>query len=372
MGLSAELKALGSAVAPPDEGFQPEGLPRFELCPRLKTTYSPRVTWQDWRGFGIEPERDRKWARVWIPDPPGPELGSSLARNSNQPPRYGLKGLPGTGRRSVWRALALLEERRELLSFWTVTLPTAALTALARLGTWPVFQDRLRQELIQRLRRKGLPPMVVGVAELQPKRSRAEGRPCPHLHVVFQGRKARKQPWALNPADLDGVIRAALTTAGVTVPPGIEGQAWLQSAGNVQRVKKSVRAYLSKYMTKGSGDVKPWVGGPWESLLPRQWWFWSAPLRAFVLEHVLPMAFRFIAWVHANRKEIEAQGHARFRLLPLTDPRAPMTFEVGWISTGRLAHLIYLWQTDEWDEQWFAAERVRKAGLSECWLPAIL
>ena len=365
MGLSTDLRALGAALEPPEQQWGDADLPQISLCPRLKTVYSPRLSWTEWKGFGADPRASMPtWARVWDYGPPAAALGLSLARNSKRPPRYGLKGLPATGRKQVWRALALLEDERRVLSFWTVSLPTDALIALARLDAWPLFQDRVRKELGRRLRIAGLPVRLVGVAELQPKRSLAAGFPCPHLHLVFQGRRSPSSHWALSPADLDEVIRAALATAGVHAPDGTAPEDWLATAGNVQQVKKSVRAYLSKYMTKGSGDTARWVGTEAEALLPRQWWFWSRPLRAWVIEHVFPLVFPFMNWVHTHREGLEEMGLARFRVLPLDDPRAPLTFEVSWLSCGHLSEVVYLWQTDQWDDQWQRGYRLRKLGLA--------
>lgn len=354
LSLSADLRALGAAVAPPEPQHGDPDLPIAWLCPRLRTTYSPRVSWQAF----APAQRERgpsmpEWSRVWDPAPPAPGLGLSLAPNSKRPPRYGLNGLPAAGRKQVWRALALLEEMRPLLSFWTVSLPTESLIALCQADTLPAFQDRLRQELSRLLRRKGLPDLVVGVAELQPARSHASGFPCPHWHVVFQGRKDRRSRWALSRAELDGVIAAALATAGVRAPD-------LRSAGNVQQVKRSVRAYLSKYMTKGSGDCARWKGGAHENLIPRQWWFWTRPLRAWVLEHVLPIAFPFLAWVHEHREQLQNRELARFRVLELSDPRAPTTYEVSWLSCELLAQVVYLWQLDSWDADWWRSFRLNQ------------
>lgn len=142
------------------------------------------------------------------------------------------------------------------------------------------------------------------------------------------------------------------------MPAGLEGQAFLKAAGNVQQVKKSVRAYLSKYMTKGGNDVEPHLGGPWEALLPRQWWFWSKPLRGYVLEHVFPIVFPFLRWVHQNRQELEEAGLIRVRILNLPDPRAPMTFEVNWLSPEHCAQVVGVWQEDEWDAEWHGHARV--------------
>ena len=351
MGLSADLLALGAALEPEEAQWADPEVPTAMLCPRLRTTYSPRLSWSEFRGFGQDQRPSMpEWARVWDYGPPAAALGLSLAPNSKRPDRYGLNGLPAAGRKQVWRALALLEEMRPLLSFWTISLPSESLNALAQGDNLPVFQDRLRKELSRLLRASGLPDLVVGVAELQPKRSRAEGRPCPHWHIVFQGRKNRGSGWVLHQEQLDAVIAAALATAGVRGPD-------LRSAGNVQQVRRSVRAYLSKYMTKGSGDCAAWIGTKHERLIPHQWWFWTRRLRAWVLEHVLPIAFPFLAWVHEHRQPIEAQGLARFRVLDLPDPRAPTTFEVNWLGCEEVAQLLYLWQTDQWDSQWFRSNR---------------
>ena len=356
MGLGADLRVLGATLVRQRE----DDLEMGAICPRLRTPYSPRASWKLFRAphEGYCGPRKHRWARVWDCGPPAAALGLSIAPNSKRPPRYGLNGLPPSGRKNVSRALALLEDDRRLLSFWTVSLPTEALIALGRADRWPVFQDRVRKELARLLQRRGLPVRLVGVAELQPRRSRATGIPCPHLHVVFQGRRSPTAPWALNPADLDGVIRAALTTAGVPVPAGIDGQAFLKSAGNVQQVRKSVRAYLAKYMTKGGNDTAPHLGGEWESLLPRQWWFWSRPLRSWVLQHVFPLPYPFLAWVHDCRQELQELGLVRIRILDLPDPRAPVTLEINWLSTDRLAEVVAIWQEEEWDAEWWRQSRL--------------
>lgn len=358
MTLSADLRALGPVVGPLEAQHGEPDAPAAWLCPRLRTTYSPRASWAEWREATAEREPSLpKWSRVWDPGPPAPGLGSSLAPNSKRPPRYGLGGLTPAGRKSVWRALALLEEMRPLLSFWTVSLPTESMHDLNRADGLPFFQDRLRKELARLLQARGIPALVVGVAELQPARSHASGIPCPHWHVVFQGRKDRRSRWALSKADLDGVIAAALASAGVPVPD-------LRSAGNVQQVKKSVRAYLSKYMTKGSGDCARFVGRSHENLIPRQWWFWTKALRRWVLQHILPVRFELLCWMHENRRQLQELELVRFRVLDLPDPRAPMTFEVNWMSCAAVAQVLALFIEEEWDSQWWRQQRIRGAVLA--------
>jgi hypothetical protein len=84
-------------------------------------------------------------------------------------------------------------------------------------------------------------------------------------------------------------------------------------------------------------------------------------LRGWVLEHVFPIAFEFLAWVHCYRKELEERGFARFRILPLSDPKAPLTFEVNWLRCEFLAQVVGMWQLDQWDEQWFGEYRLSQS-----------
>lgn len=346
------LRGLLSVLKPDEEQAGDPVAPKAMLCPMLRSTYSPRSSWQQ-SLEALEQQGPPAWSRVWPVAPGGPALGLSLARNSKRPARHGLSGMSRDGRRNVSRALRIFEEIRSLLSFWTVSLPTAALFELNSLGSLPAFQDRLRKELGRLLQRKGLPPLIVGVVEIQPKRSRELGIPCPHWHVVFQGRSGQRNRWALTRADLDGVIAAALASAGVHAPAGATAAEWLKSAGNVQQVKKSVRAYLAKYMTKGSGSVEHFVGTLFENLIPKQWWFWSEPARELTLEHVGQLNFSFLKWCHKHRFEIQEAGLAVWRALQLSDPRAPMTFQVNWLSLDKLSDLIHVWWEECWDLEWF-------------------
>jgi hypothetical protein len=78
-----------------------------------------------------------------------------------------------------------------------------------------------------------------------------------------------------------------------------------------------------------------------------------------VLLHVLPVAFPFLAWVHEHREQIQARELAIFRVLDLEDPRAPITYEVNWQECEKVAHLLYLWQTDAWEAEWARHSQMR-------------
>jgi hypothetical protein len=217
------------------------------------------------------------------------------------------------------------------------------LDELEERDSWPVFQNAIRHRLHRALRRKGFRALVVGVVELHPQRSRDEGRPCPHLHVCFEGRQHRRGRWALSLEHLDTIIQQALAAAGVT-------DLDVKACGNTQGVKKSVARYLSKYLSKGCG--RPAVCGRGFELCPRQWWFQTRELAALVRYCWVRLPLRFVAWVHRHHEELEQRELLWWRPIPLPDPRAPSTYGIKWPGIAELALTIAGWQEAEWDAEW--------------------
>lgn len=343
MGRTADLQAFKAGVGFVERDPKVRAKPR--VGPKLQTGFQPFHLGEGFQQDLSDYERlkeagvfaDIEAAGRRPEDPEGPEgLGLSMARNSRRPLRHGFQGLTAPGRHCVSSALSLLEERRDLLSFWTVTLPDDALRHLARVDGLPRFTDRLLERLRRTLERRLGVALYVGVAELQPKRTRAVGYPCPHLHVVFQGRAHRRASWLISPGELDGFIAAALKQTGFDV------NGPLISAGNVQRVKRSVRAYLSKYMTKGSSDARLWEGGLWQNLIPRQWWCWSQACRQLVESCTTDLPTGFLAWVWRHRQQLLEAGS--FYLQQCTVPQdAPATYRIYWGTVGKLARLMAQW-----------------------------
>jgi len=367
MSLPSSLSALGAVLEPPEALHGDPEYPVPKLCPRLRTTYSPRTSWWAHREASECRGGRPSWSRIWEPAEPA-DMGFSLVPNSKRPTRYGLNGFPPAGRRSVWRALCLLEADRVNLGFWTITLPGEALDQLAASGNWKVFQDRIRKELARRLEAAGIQPLVVGVVELQPKRTRDECRPCPHLHIVYRARRHRGAPYAISAdpshvAGGDRIILAALLSAGVVPPEGVEPVAWLAKAGKIESIRKSVRAYLSRYMTKEQGSPGLFYNTPLDTLIPHQWWFWTKTLRLMVEAHIFPLDPSFIFWVHIYRAPLIEKGMIAHREINIPDSKAPRTWEINWISPEHMAAVVTAWQLDTWDIDWH-----RKHGLTQ-WLP---
>ena len=358
MSLTADLQAIKALFGEVERDPEVRAKPR--VGPKLVTGFQPFHLGRTWvpEVSDYELLREAGWFKGIAPGGPQPEapeapeaLGSSMARNSHRPRRHGFGGLPPSGRTNVSEALALLEERRPLLSFWTVTLPTEALREIAWRDCWPRFVDRLLQRPRRKLTRALGHALYVGVVELQGKRTRAAGMPCPHLHVVFQGRRHTKGVWLVKKGELDAMIKGALKEVEIEI------QDELTSAGNVQQVRKSVRAYLAKYMTKGSTDAEVWKGGLWQGLIPRQWWMWSEACRELVESCRSPLPTGFMAWVWRHRIRLLEEGW--FYLQQCEVPtEAPATYRIFWNKTAHLAALIAQWHEYLVDAQWKAMQEI--------------
>ena len=319
--------------------------------PRLVTAYSPRATWRDGPGFGpASSQLFHTHHSDFAVDLPGWLPGLVIGRNSDTPSiRNGWKGITPHARRSIHRACAALEDVRSRLAFWTITLSPAQLDWIQRYDSWPAFQSAIRHRLMRALRRRGLRGLVIGVVELHPARTREEGRPCPHLHVVFVGRAHKWACWALTIADLDLVIVKALVAAQCF---DLE----VKACGNVQPVKKSVGAYLSHYLKKADASLGVCLG-PAE-LCPRQWFFQSRPLLQLVRSLTVRLPLPFLVFIHDRWPELVDRGWGQWQQVEISDPRAPAVFTVLWESVAAVAAAICWWQESLWDAEWKANHRL--------------
>lgn len=322
---------LADARRLPAVGFLPKVDPRLKVayCPRLHSPPPPR--WATGPG--------RFQGHVHVPgclpaEPAGHGLvGCAESEPRDVPPRRnGLNGLTATGRRRLTAGCCLLEERRRLLSFWTITLPDEELAQLMELDAWHVFQGHIRRELVRTLQRKGLQPLVLAVAELHPARSVEAGQALPHLHVLFQGKTHAKAGWALSPYQLDRIIIGALGRVGVVV-------AELPAAGRVEWIRRSVRRYLSKYVSKGTrqsvaGGGLAMLGDP--RLCPRQWWFMSAQLLSMIEAATRCLPADFLAWLCDRAKAPWPGAPYVVQRVLIADERAPSVWCISFRSPWAL------------------------------------
>ena len=319
------------ARRPQAAGFSPCIDPRLRVayCPRLHSPPPAPFHREDWDFWG----RQARLFGPWPCQGSAGLVGCAESEPRDCPPRrYGLNGLTTTGRRRLTAGCCLLEERRSLLSFWTITLPNDVMLELLQLDAWHLFQGHIRRELSRRLDRQGVRPLVLAVAELHPERSVEAGQALPHLHVLFQGKRDAGGDWIFTRDQLDRMIVQALGRVGVV-------REALPAAGNVQRIRKSVRRYLAKYVSKGprqsvaSSDLAM-LGDP--RLCPRQWWFMSAALLAMIEQATRCLPAEFLAWLIDRARPSWKGAPYVVQRVPISDPRAPSVWTVSFRSPWSL------------------------------------
>jgi hypothetical protein len=232
---------------------------------------------------------------------------------------------------------AAIETRRRDAVMWTITLPGDAFDALAAVDGWPVFQDSVRRLLRRCLRLAKLRGELVGVVELQPQRTRAERRPCPHLHIAYVGKRPGRRVWALHTSMLDGIIRRSLAAAGVH---GID----LRAAGQVEPIRCSVAGYLSKYMAKG-GPLEECIERQLE-LVPRQWWLVSSEGRQLAESFRFAVPIRFVLWMIERHHEGVCPAGASVARLAIPDARAPATWGIDFAHPDAFGRALVNWRQD--------------------------
>lgn len=191
-----------------------------------------------------------------------------LVRLSNftaRAPR-GSKGISRQSGRMVRNAAYLLQERygAKHLSFVTLTLPSVTSVESVLISErWGRIVDNLREALVARLAKAGLPKTLVGVTEIQSQRTKRDGVLGLHLHLLFVGR-ARYSSWVINTEEIDLLWQTIITNQ-------CPGNWDFSKACKMQQVKGSAAGYLSKYMSKGPGDIQKAQEDVTGACVPRAW-----------------------------------------------------------------------------------------------------
>lgn len=226
-------------------------------------------------------------------------LGLSNVRNLEKTPqrRRGKHGLTAEGRRKVMFGCQELGNRfgKDCLTFATVTLPKMPIGITEG---WPSFRRLVLKAVQYHLERRGLCTWVVDVTENQEARSRREGRICPHLHMVFQGRK-RRGSWAISPKLMTKIARQAFATVF-----GNEAGLDFKAATNIQRVKKDAGRYMAKYMSKGMQGIQSENVGDTKLEYVSSWYGLSRELLILYKRSIVTLrnadATGFMAWLHRH------------------------------------------------------------------------
>jgi len=277
-------------------------------------------------------------------------LGSSEGAESDAlpgaPARRGLCGLTRYGAGVVEDLCQLTRQDQFCYGFWTVTLPHEVAMVLDQLEDgWQRFADTIRRRFAESLKRAAaaeslrrrfpVPAHWWFVAE--PQKS---GRP--HLHFVFRCKARRGTGWLLGKGRLDRLIRNAFrTVTGVAYP--------VTAAGNVQAIRTSAGAYLSKYLRKGteSNAADAVLRNGWSlNMVPHQWWGCSRCALAFLRAHSWTLPHIVVNWLSREWPSMAAAGLIDARIWQSEAEGAPAIVCGRWRSLDRLVcvldHLLAL------------------------------
>ena len=164
--------------------------------------------------------------------------------------RRGMSGMTRYSRRLIECGATVIENTvgKELCSFLTLTFPCGD-------GDWTTKQvnkayNNFQTALLRKLAAVKLPGLIIGCIEAQPNQSEKEGRFVPHYHLLFQGR-LRYESWAIHKNWFRDTWWRCLSNAGVVDSTGDKS-----ACSRVEQVKKSVSAYMGKYLSKAAKIAK--------------------------------------------------------------------------------------------------------------------
>lgn len=258
-------------------------------------------------------------------------LGLSNVANSHKPansnPKYkperadrGQGGITSYGRRQVRASAAFLEWRygKNTLTFGTVTFPKLSPSDLAACNrSWHELVRKFNQEVRRLLVRRGLPPILVHVSEVQEERLHNYGECALHLHYLHPGRKPGKT-WAIRCHEVRAIwCRILENFLGHSIPDGCV------AATRIERVRCSAAQYLGKYMSKGAKSLKEAKQMGFCDQLPSAWWGMSNALKSFISDFSCKFNAKKAYFLIDNLYALQDMGVVKW-FLPVT-----RTIEIG-------------------------------------------
>ena len=178
---------------------------------------------------------------------------------------------------------ALLQKhyRVACLGFGTCTVPRFPDAVLRAIGKeWGEITRRYFQKLRRACQKKGSEFIYFGVSEIQEKRYKRFGVPVPHLHYGYVCRDKRGSEFYFTASEARRFWRESINESLKRVniaPPGESVD--YNAAIDLQLVKKSIGAYMAKYLSKGIKTAQKIIDDGFEDMLPKQWWFASMQMK---------------------------------------------------------------------------------------------
>lgn len=266
--------------------------------------------------------------------------GSESDATGQTPRRNGLRGLTGRGALFLEDFCSAIREDRYCYGMWTVTLPVEVAAVLdatpdgiQRLGDVirRRFGEALRRACARESQRRGVPVPDHFAYVAEPQKA---GRI--HWHYVFRCKSTRGARWLLGKGQLDRLIRSAFRTVTGELYPVV-------AAGNVQALRSSPGAYLSKYLRKGHGvtGADAVLGKGWSlNMVPHQWWGASRSALALVRSLIWELPRVAVNWLSREWPALAAAGVIDAWIWQPEAEGAPSIVCGRWRSLDRLAGVL--------------------------------
>jgi len=285
---------------------------------------------------GNRQERESALAWLKLQSPYGLD---PYAKFPVQTQTHGFKGLTVAGRRSIRDGCRLLADHAGTLAFGTLTLPDDVAETCSR-DQIATFQSRWTQYARELLIRRGLPPLVVIVAEFHPNRKTLGGGPIVHWHWCAPVSPAYGERWTARVGDWHGINRAAFKSAF--------GRARGNDKGcRVEGAKTNPGKYLSKYLSKTMSNCQRFIGTHWERCVPKQWWGWTGELRELVKACRIKPPTGFLSWCCRWAKELVDQEQCTSELIQIGEDGPIVGRWFSWASPEALDRAIETWLAEE-------------------------
>lgn len=205
----------------------------------------------------------------------GSPLGlSNVPISATRSPK-GLKGMTSNGRRMVRNGCYLLEQEfgKGRCGFATLTLPDLIFPDWAAVcHDWGKLVNNFIKRFKRKLTARGVKDYICYVTEYQVKRFEKTGRPYPHIHLCYPARPIRNYHWYIT-ADEIRTIWAEVVQSRCLCRYDFGASV------DCVVVKKSVAAYLAKYLSKGAGDIQRFVEAGLPLAALGHWWGLTGRLR---------------------------------------------------------------------------------------------
>lgn len=205
-------------------------------------------------------------------------IGLSRVINHHKKKRrkYGTKGITKYGQKTVRCISHLLQDkfRKKRLGFGTATIPELSEEHYRIVANnWGDVVRRFFQSITREYKRLGEQLYYVGCTEIQEQRYESSGLPYLHLHWVYNSRKRKSGSFFVSANRYRSLWQDTITNV-----IKLHTNNWRENAYNfnasidVAVVRRSAKAYLGKYLTKGLKSVGE-VAKAFPDLIPAQWWF---------------------------------------------------------------------------------------------------